>query len=111
MGFFLCFFFDIYTEIIQMIDYDYAPTQTQTILDHLQSGKQICTWDAYQLYNITCLAQRIHELRKKGYIIDDQMVFYKNRRFKIYWLADINDHDIKASITAPVTSEVTCDDE
>lgn len=110
MGFFYAFF-DIYTEIIQMIDYDYAPTQTQTILDHLKSGKQICTWDAYQLYNITCLAQRIHELRKKGYIIDDQMVFYKNRRFKIYWLADINNHDIKASITAPVTSEVTCDDE
>ena len=92
---------------------DYSPTQTQTILEHLQAGKRISTWDAYRLYNITCLAQRIHELRKKGYIIDDVMVFHKDRRFKIYWMSETELNNIQdtASAVAPVTSEVTCDDE
>lgn len=82
---------------------DYLETQTQTILEHLQAGRRISTWDAYSLYNITSLAQRVHELRKKGYVIDGRMVTHDGRRFKIYWLCEQLTQI--ATATSPVTSE------
>lgn len=65
-----------------------APTATQTaiIKGHLLTGKTISTWQSYQLYSITCLAQRIHDLRSNGLPIDDEMVVREGKRFKVYWL-------------------------
>ncbi len=61
-------------------------TYCETIKAHLLADKSISTWQAYQLYNITCLAQRIHDLRNKGLPIDDEMVVREGKRFKLYWL-------------------------
>ena len=61
-------------------------THCEIIKAHLLAGKSISTWQAYQLYNITCLAQRIHDLRNKGLPIDDEMVVREGKRFKLYWL-------------------------
>ena len=61
-------------------------TYCETIKAHLLAGKSISTWQAYQLYNITCLAQRIHDLRNKGLPIDDEIVEVDGKRFKLYWL-------------------------
>lgn len=72
----------------KMIQTKNAPKATQiaTIKAHLMAGKSITTWQAYQLYNITSLAQRIHELRNKGLPVDDEMVTKEGKRFKLYWL-------------------------
>ena len=67
-------------------------TQTATIKAHLLSGKTISTWQAYQLYNITCLAQRIHELRNAGMPIDSEMITRDGKRFSLYWLAHGKGH-------------------
>lgn len=61
-------------------------TYCEIIKAHLLAGKSISTWQAYQLYNITCLAQRIHDLRNKGLPIDDEIVEVDGKRFKLYWL-------------------------
>lgn len=61
-------------------------TQIDTIRAHLMTGSSITTWDAYRLYRITCLAQRIHELRKSGLEIQSEMVTHNDKRFSLYWL-------------------------
>ena len=61
-------------------------TYSEVIKAHLQAGHTISTWDAYRLYNITCLAQRISELRRDGLPINDKMVIQNGKRFKLYWL-------------------------
>lgn len=63
-------------------------TQNDTIKEHLLAGKRISTWQAYQLYNITCLAQRIHDLRSTGIAIQSEMVTREGKRFSEYWLDD-----------------------
>lgn len=66
---------------------DQAPkTQIDTIRAHLMTGASISTWDAYRLYRITCLAQRIHELRRSGLEIQSEMVTHNDKRFSLYWL-------------------------
>lgn len=50
------------------------PTQAQVILDHLLAGKPLTALDALQQYGCFRLAARIHELRKEGYGIEEEMV-------------------------------------
>lgn len=61
-------------------------TQIETVRAHLMTGATITTWDAYRLYQITCLAQRIHDLRTAGLIIQSKMVKHNNKWFSVYWL-------------------------
>ena len=61
-------------------------TQIDIVRAHLMTGATITTWDAYRLYRITCLAQRIHELRKSGLVIQSEMVTHNEKRFSVYWL-------------------------
>lgn len=61
-------------------------TQIDTIRAHLMTGSSISTWDAYRLYRITCLAQRVHELKKSGLEIQSEMVTHNGKRFSLYWL-------------------------
>ena len=61
-------------------------TYKQIILNHMLAGKSISTYEAYELYNITCFLQRISELRSNGVIIQDEMVTQNGKRFKRYWI-------------------------
>lgn len=64
------------------------PKQTygQIIMAHLLAGKTITNMQAYDEYGMTCLAQRISELRASGVSIDDEMVKQNGKRFKRYWI-------------------------
>lgn len=67
-------------------------TQVATIKAHLLTGNRIDTWQAYSVYGITCLAQRVHDLRKAGISVEGVMVTQNAKRFKQYWL-DIPAHN------------------
>lgn len=67
-------------------------SQRQVILDHLKLYKNITTWEAFEMYGITRLSDRIFTLRKE-YNITDEWVYKKNRygkkiKFKNYKLED-----------------------
>ena len=61
-------------------------TQIEIVRAHLMTGATITTWDAYRLYQITSLAQRIHNLRDTGLLIQSEMIKHKNKWFAVYWL-------------------------
>lgn len=61
-------------------------TQIEIVRAHLMTGATISTWDAYRLYQITCLAQRIHDLRLTGLVIQSEMVKHNKKWFALYWL-------------------------
>lgn len=61
-------------------------TYSQIIMAHLMAGKTITNMQAYDEYSITCLAQRISELRASGVSINDEMVKQNGKRFKRYWI-------------------------
>lgn len=71
-------------------------THSELILEHMQTGQTIDTWQAYQLYHITCLAQRIHDLRNLGYDIPSRLITINGKTFSQYWLVkpkNPNDND------------------
>ena len=61
-------------------------TQIEIVRAHLMTGATITTWDAYRLYQITSLAQRIFDLRESGLLIQSEMVKYNSKWFAVYWL-------------------------
>ncbi len=61
-------------------------TQMEMVRAHLMTGATITTWEAIRLYQITSLAQRIHDLRTAGLIIQSEMVKHNNKWFAVYWL-------------------------
>ena len=61
-------------------------TQIEIVRAHLMTGATISTWDAYRLYQITCLAQRVHDLRLTGLVIQSEMVKHNKKWFALYWL-------------------------
>ena len=72
-------------------------TYAQIILAHLMTGQTISTWYAIQHYHITCLAQRVSDLRADGIPIQGEMVSENGKRFKRYWLDADDIADLKAS--------------
>lgn len=64
-------------------------TYSQIIVNHMLAGKSITTYEAYELYDITCLSQRISELRASGMSINDEMVTQNGKRFKRYWIDEV----------------------
>lgn len=68
-----------------------TPRQTVTsthrsiIRAHLMTGATISTWEAYERYQITCLAQRIYDLRKAGMAIHSKSTLKNGKRFNLYW--------------------------
>lgn len=60
-------------------------TQTEKILRHLQRGS-ITPMQAFDRYNVTCLAERIRDLRKRGHKIMAEMVSKGGKRFARYRL-------------------------
>ena len=61
-------------------------TYSQIIMAHLMAGKTITNMQAYDEYSITCLAQRISELRASGVSINDEIVKQNGKHFKRYWI-------------------------
>ena len=61
-------------------------TQIEIIRAHLMTGATITIWDSIRLYRITSLAQRIHNLRSAGLVIQSEIVTHNDKRFSIYWL-------------------------
>lgn len=59
--------------------------QCQLVKDHLEAGNTLSTFDAYRLFNITCLAQRVYDLRHRyGYNITTHNVTHNGKRFAVY---------------------------
>ena len=54
-------------------------TQKHLIVKHLREHNSISSWEAYEMYGITQLATRIHELKKLGYEFEKTSVSKKNR--------------------------------
>ena len=67
------------------------PTYNDIIEAHLLSGRPITSWQAITEYRITCLAQRIYDLRNVGLPIQSIMIKENAKRFSRYWIdaADI----------------------
>lgn len=63
-------------------------TQTDTIRAHLMRGETISKWESYERYQITCLAQRVHELRRAGVKIQGESVTKNGKRFELYWIEE-----------------------
>ena len=61
-------------------------THIEIIRTHLMTGATITIWDSIRLYRITSLAQRIHNLRSAGLVIQSEIVTHNDKRFSIYWL-------------------------
>ena len=61
-------------------------TQIEIVRAHLMTGATITIWDSIRLYRITSLAQRIHNLRSAGLVIQSEIVTHNDKRFSIYWL-------------------------
>ncbi|WP_289000126.1 helix-turn-helix domain-containing protein [uncultured Psychrobacter sp.] len=74
------------TATAPVINQPVPKTQVEVIRAHLMTGATITTWDAYRLYQITCLAQRIHDLRGEGLLVQSEMVKHNNKWFAVYWL-------------------------
>ena len=74
------------TAIAPLTNEPASKTQVEVVRAHLMTGATITTWDAYRLYQITCLAQRIHDLRTAGLVIQSEIVTHKGKRFSVYWL-------------------------
>ena len=49
-------------------------SQSEAVLQHLQSGKTLTPLDAYLLYGTLALHSRVSELRERGFSIECEMV-------------------------------------
>ena len=63
-------------------------TQTDTIKEHLMTGATISKLESYERYQIMCLAQRVHDLRKAGMEIQSKSTVKNGKRFNLYWLEE-----------------------
>lgn len=66
-----------------------VPTKSQNdiIKAHLLSGQSITSWQAITQYRITCLAQRIHDLKNAGVAINSELVKENGKQFSRYSIA------------------------
>ena len=71
-------------------------SQTNMILNYLKEGNSITTLEATNLFQITCLAERIRDLREKGYVINSLMIKddKSGKRYARYSLVSLNLREI-----------------
>lgn len=60
--------------------------QTDSILDHLKSGRSITPLEALELYGVFRLGARILDLRREGYDIQTETVHQNKKHFAKYHL-------------------------
>ena len=54
-------------------------TQCERVVQYANRFGSITTWDAFKDLGITRLSARIHDLKKKGYVIEKKREVSKNR--------------------------------
>ena len=54
-------------------------TQTEKVMDYMQTHGSISTWEAFEELGITRLASRINDIEKSGVPIDRQTISKENR--------------------------------
>ena len=87
-------------------------TQTDTIKAHLMTGASISTWQAYESYQITCLAQRVHDLRKIGLEIQSKPTVKNGKRFNLYWFdKGMSTRNVSGMVNTPVDARGTGGDD
>lgn len=60
-------------------------TQTEKIENYLRPpGRKITPMEAFTMFGITCLAERIRDCKKKGVKIHSEMVTKNKKRFAEY---------------------------
>jgi hypothetical protein len=62
------------------------PSQAKVILDHLMEGGNLTALDALTKFGCFRLAARIHELRKEGHEIDEQIITHNGKRYASYFI-------------------------
>ncbi|WP_333954158.1 helix-turn-helix domain-containing protein [Psychrobacter sp. S4(2024)] len=65
-------------------------TYSKIIHNHMLAGQSISTLQAYDLYKITCLSQRISDLKRAGVAIQSRMTKQNGKRFMLYWIEQPN---------------------
>lgn len=68
-------------------------TQNEKILEWMRTKGAITQNDARAAFGCTMLAARINDIKKKGYIIEDEYRRYKDEdgnpvTYKAYWLGE-----------------------
>tara|TARA_R110002020_G_scaffold273609_3_gene488793 strand:- start:37 stop:291 length:255 start_codon:yes stop_codon:yes gene_type:complete len=58
----------------------------QIIHDYLLAGNSLSTYEAFNLWQITCFLQRISDLRAQGVVIQDKTIKRNGKTFKTYWI-------------------------
>lgn len=61
-------------------------SQSQNILDHLDSGKSITPLEALERFGCFRLGARIWDLKRKGYNIITKLISKNNKQFASYEL-------------------------
>jgi hypothetical protein len=61
-------------------------SQSQKILNYLQTGKTLSPLQALQLFNCMRLASRINDLRKDGHEVTTDIVYQDDKRWANYRL-------------------------
>lgn len=73
----------------------------QIIHNHMLAGHSLSTYEAFDLWQITCFLQRISELRAQGVVIQDKTVKRNGKTFKQYWIDQPTDNKNNASGVTP----------
>jgi hypothetical protein len=61
------------------------------------AGHSLSTYEAFDLWQITCFLQRISELRAQGVVIQDKTIKRNGKTFKQYWIDTPTDTDNNAN--------------
>ena len=62
-------------------------TMIERLINWLFEYRTITKWEAYEMWHLTTLAQRIHDLREKGYPIQSEKILHTNGNYySRYWL-------------------------
>jgi len=61
-------------------------SQTEQILEHLKSGKEITPMDALVNYGCFRLGARIYDLRQQGYDIESELKQENGKQYAVYRL-------------------------
>ena len=62
-------------------------SHTELVLGYLQSGQILTDLKSYRLFGYLHLAQRVYDLRKRGYSISSKMITVTSGRMvKQYWM-------------------------
>jgi hypothetical protein len=67
------------------------PTQANRILAYLRAGNRLTALEALERFQCFRLAARVHELRREGHRIEEQMVETPSgKRVAQYWVCDVD---------------------